>query len=77
MAAMAANAASSRSPATHTSGAGSLSSACSQIRASSNSAKISGKFRTASSASAGSYAAPERRSMHRACLLGARGGQEQ
>ena len=61
-AAMAVNAASTRSPAIRTCGNGSLSSACSHIRVSSRSARRSSKFRTASSASRGSYAAPVRRS---------------
>ena len=61
-AAMAMKAASTRSPAIRTCGNGSLSSACSHIRASSSSARSSVKLRTASPASRGSYAAPVRRS---------------
>ena len=50
--------ASIRSPAIHLSGDGSLSIACSHIRVSSSSARMSSKLRVASSASLGSYAAP-------------------
>ena len=51
------------SPGIQTCGNGSISSTCSHIRVSSSSARISSKFRRASSASRGSYAAPVRRSM--------------
>ena len=53
IAAIVANAASIASPVTQTSGDGSLSSACSHIRASSSSASIVAEVRTASSARRG------------------------
>ena len=77
IAAMAANAASIRSPAIQISGDGSLSSACSHIRASSSSARSSSKFSHGELGERGLVRGARTALDDAARLVGARGGEEE